>query len=264
MQPSDRKCIFITGAASGIGLATAKLFAEQNWFVGGYDLNGPGLTNLQQELGEANCITAVLDVSDRAAYAKALQDFSSATDGRLDLLFNNAGIGAPAPFAEQSFEDKIKVINVNLLGTINGIHLATDLLKSTPNSLCFTTASASAIFGLPGLAVYSATKQALRGLTESLSIELEPLGIRVADVLPGVTDTPILGEEGRAAAASEGPFRLIPPSDVAETVWAAYNDTTQRLHWFMPEDLSELDKASTLDPEGVRQQIAQSGVTSSD
>lgn len=257
----DRKCIFITGAASGIGLATARLFAEKGWFVGGYDIDENGLNELQTELGQENCMTAVLDISDRSQYATVMNEFSAYSGGRLDLLFNNAGIGAPAMFDEQSFEDLIKPITINLIGTINGIHLAIDLLKATHNSLCFTTASASAIFGLPGLATYSASKHGLRGLTESLSIEFEPLGVRIADVLPGVTDTPILGEEGRAAAATEGPFRLIPPSDIANVVWAAYHDDSKRLHWFCPEDLKELDKASTLDPEGTRAQIAAQGVT---
>lgn len=257
----DRKCIFITGAASGIGLATARLFAEKGWFIGGYDINENGLKELLTELGDENCITAVLDVSDREQYTAAMNQFSSTTGGRLDLLFNNAGVGAPAMFHEQSFEELMRPININLVGTINGIHLGIDLLKATDNSLCLSTASASAIFGLPGLATYSATKHGIRGLTESLSIELEHLGVRVASVLPGVTDTPILGEEGRAAAATEGPFRLIPPTDVANVVWAAYNDESQKLHWFMPEDLAELDKASALDPEATRDQIAAQGVT---
>lgn len=254
---SDRKCILITGAASGIGLATARLFAEKGWFIGGYDINEEGLKELKKELGDENCITAILDVSNRENYTSVINEFSSISGGRLDLLFNNAGVGVPAMFDEQSFDDLMRPININLIGTINGIHLAVNLLKATNNSLCFTTASASATFGFPGLATYSATKHALRGLTESLSTEFERLGVRVADVLPGVTDTPILGEEGRAAAASEGMFRLIPPSDIAQVVWAAYNDDTQRLHWFCPEELKELDKASALDPEGTRAQISQ-------
>lgn len=257
----NRRTIFITGAASGIGLATARTFAENGWFIGGYDVNEEGLQELRNELGETNCITAVLDVSDRKKYASALNQFSSITDGRLDLLFNNAGIGAPCMFDEQSFEEQMRIININLIGTLNGIHLAVDLLKATPDSLCFTTASASSIFGLPGLAVYSATKHSLRGLTESLSIEFERFGVRVADVLPGVTDTAILNDEQRNAAPSEGMFRLVAPTEIAQIVWAAYHDNAKRLHWFCPEELTELDKASALDPDGTRAQLVKDGLT---
>jgi NAD(P)-dependent dehydrogenase (short-subunit alcohol dehydrogenase family) len=121
-----------------------------------------------------------------------LADFSAETNGRLDLLFNNAGIGRGGFFDEQSFEDVMAVVNVNFIGVLNGIHLATDLLKATPNSLCFTTSSSSATFGMAGIAVYSATKHAVKGLTEALSVEFSRFGVRVVDTLPGLIDTAIL------------------------------------------------------------------------
>lgn len=256
----DRKCIFITGAASGIGLATARLFAEGGWFIGAYDVNANGLSELQRELGEENCITQVFDVAKREDYARALERFSEATGGRLDLLFNNAGIGPEGFFDEQSYDDLMAIVNTNFIGVLNGMHLATDLLKSTPNSLCFSTSSASATFGMPGIAVYSATKHAIRGLTEALSIEFSRFGIRVADTLPGLIDTPITSDELKANAADkEGMFRLIAPIEVAKAVWASYHDDPGRLHWFVPEDLADLDKGSALDPEGTRHQLASQG-----
>ena len=259
--PTDQKCILVTGAASGIGLATARFFAEKGWYIGGYDINEEGLRALERELGEESCITAVLDVSDRENFASRLSQFSSITSGRLDLLFNNAGIGAAVRFDEQSFEGLMKIINVNLIGVINGIHLSVDLLKATPNSLCFTTASATSIFGMPGHAVYSASKHAVRGLTEALSIEFDLFGVRVADVLPGVIDTAILGEEKKSSAASEGMFRLISPIEIARTAWAAYHDSQRRLHWFVPDELKEFEAASALDPEGTRAQLVEAGLT---
>lgn len=256
----QQKTIFITGAASGMGRETARLFAEGGWFIGAYDVNSDGLADLRDELGADICLTATLDVSDREAYRSCLDSFGQATNGRLDLLFNNAGIGKAGYFDEQDFADVMAVVNVNFVGVLNGIHLAAPLLKATPNSLCFTTSSSSATYGMPGIAVYSATKHAVKGLTEALSIEFARHGVRVADTLPGAIDTPILPDEVKQNAPAEGMFRLIPPMEVARAVWAAYHDDPERLHWFVPEEIGELDKASALDPEGTRAQLKAQGV----
>lgn len=254
-QAGNRKSIFITGAASGMGRATARLFGARGWFVGGYDVNEAGLATLADELGRDNCIVSRLDVTDRAAYARVLLEFSAASGGRLDLLFNNAGIGKAGAFDTQSFDDVLAVVNVNFIGVLNGIHLAVPLLKATPNSLCFTTSSSSATMGMPGIAVYSATKHAVKGLTEALSTEFARFGVRVADTLPGLIDTPIIPDALRHSAPAEGMFRLVPPEDVAQAVWASYHDDPARLHWFVPPEIGDLDRASALDPEGTRARL---------
>ena len=257
-KSSGRQSIFITGAASGMGRETARLFAGQGWFVGGFDVNEAGLSNLQAELGAENCLVRRLDVTDRDDYRAAIAAFGEATGGKMDLLYNNAGIGRGGPFAEQPFEDVIAVVQVNLMGVLIGIHEAIGLLKATPNSLCFTTSSSSATFGMANIAVYSATKHAVKGLSEALSVEFKAYGVRVADVLPGVIDTPILPPGVAEGAPKEGMFRAIPPVEVAKTVWEAYH--ADRLHWYVPPELVELDKAATLTPEAVRDQMAQGGL----
>ncbi|MGK2741435.1 SDR family oxidoreductase [Tepidicaulis sp. LMO-SS28] len=254
-----RKSIFITGAASGMGWQTAKLFAKGGWFIGGYDVNEEGLAALEKEIGADNCVVRRLDVTDKADYEAAMAEFSKATDGKMDLLFNNAGIGRGGLFSEMSYEDIMAVVNVNFVGVLNGIYLGLPLLKATPNALCFTTSSSSATYGMPGIAVYSATKHAVKGLTEALSIEFRVHGIRAADTLPGLIDTPILPEGAAAAAPKEGMFRACPPIEVAEAVWASYHDEPERLHWFVPPEIQELDKMSALDPEGTRDQFAKTG-----
>src|SRR5580698_9566484 len=88
-----RKSIFITGAASGMGRETALLFRRKGWFVGAADVNEAGLESLKAELGAENCLTQRLDVGIRVAYAAALNTFGAATGERMDILFNNAGIG---------------------------------------------------------------------------------------------------------------------------------------------------------------------------
>lgn len=253
-EAAGRKSIFITGAASGMGLETARLFAGQGWFVGGYDVNAAGLQALESELGAANCIVETLDVTDREAYRATLDRFGRATGGKLDLLFNNAGIGRGGPFVDMAWEDVMAVVNVNFVAVMSGIHLAFPLLKATPGSLCFTTSSSSATYGIPGIAVYSATKHAVKGLTEALAVEFKAFGVRAADVLPGLIDTPILPSEAGANAPKEGMFRLMPARAVAEAVWAAYG--SDKLHWYVPEEIFELDKAATLTPETVREQMA--------
>jgi NAD(P)-dependent dehydrogenase (short-subunit alcohol dehydrogenase family) len=252
---NGRKSIFITGAASGMGRETARLFREKGWFIGGYDVNPDGLRALEKELGADNCLVRRLDVADKADYARALTEFSSATRGRMDILYNNAGIGVGGYFDEIPFEEILRVVHVNFIGVLNGIHSAIGLLKATPNSLCFTTSSSSATYGMPRIAVYSATKHAVKGLTEALSVEFRRYGVRAADVLPGLIDTAILPPGTAENAPREGMFRLIPPVEVAKIVWEAYH--SDKLHWYVPDEIGDLDKAAGNNPELVREQISQ-------
>lgn len=251
---NGRKSIFITGAASGMGLETARLFANEGWFIGGFDVNEAGLEKLRDELGGENCLVRRLDVTDREDYRGAIEAFAAVTDGRMDVLYNNAGIGRGGLFADQPWEDVLAVVQVNFVGVLTGIHLAIPLLKATPGSMCFTTSSSSATYGMPMIAVYSATKHAVKGLTEALAIELKMHGIRVSDVLPALIDTPILPEGTAAGAPKSGVFRAIPPREVAETVWEAYH--TDRLHWYVPRELVMLDHMATLEPERTRDELA--------
>jgi len=259
-----RRAIFITGAASGMGRETARLFAARGWFVGAFDVDSAGLDSLARELGGEGgegSLFAPLDVTDRNAYLAAIDAFGAATGGRMDILFNNAGIGVGGYFDEQPWEAILRVVNVNLVGVLSGIHAAMPLLKTTPNALCFSTSSASAIFGAAGIAVYSATKHAVKGLTEALSVELSRHGIRAADALPGLIDTPILPERVRAGAPAEGMWRLLPPIAVAEAVWSAYHE--DKLHWYVPPELAALDVQVTAEPERARderkRQLAERG-----
>jgi NAD(P)-dependent dehydrogenase (short-subunit alcohol dehydrogenase family) len=249
---NKRKSIFITGGASGMGEATARKFAKNGWFVGIYDVNEEGLKTVASELGPENCLAAKLDVTDRPAYQTALQEFGEKAGGRLDVMFNNAGIIRVTLFSMMDLTDFERVIQVNLMGAVNGIHLAYPLLKKTPNSLCFITASSAAIFGSPSQAAYSASKYALRGLTEALSIEFALDDIRVADTLPGHVQTGMMIPEYAKTLPKEGPWRLVPAEMVADVVWASYHDESGKLHWFVPEDLEDYYKAIANDVEAER------------
>ncbi len=253
-KSSGRKSIFITGAASGMGRETALRFAREGWFVGAYDVNQAGLDALEAEIGAENGRFALLDVTSATAFEAAIAAFSDDTGGTLDVLMNNAGIAVEGMFDETSWEDVMKVINVNLIGVMIGIRAGVRLLKATPGSLCLTTSSSSAIWGTGGIAVYSATKHAVRGLTEALSVEFMRFGVRAADLLPGLIDTPLLGDQMRAMAPKEGMWRITPAAEVANAAWAAYHEN--RLHWYVPAELIDFDVEVTAFPERIRDERA--------
>ncbi len=148
------------------------------------------------------------------------------------------------------WEKIVAVVNVNLLAGMSLIHAAIPLLRATPDSLCFSTSSASAIFGTAGLAAYSATKHAVKGLTEALSVELAAHGVRAGDVLPGIIDTGMLPPEAKAIFPNQGMWRVMPASAVAEAVWGAYHGS--QLHWYVPPELAEYDVQITREPEATR------------
>jgi NAD(P)-dependent dehydrogenase (short-subunit alcohol dehydrogenase family) len=262
-----RKSIFITGAASGMGRETAKLFHAKGWFVGAYDVNTDGLATLAQEIGNDNCITGRLDVTSKADFDATVATFGEETDGKMDMLHSNAGIGEAGWFEDVPYDAAMKVVQVNLVGVINSLYAALPLLKAAPNSLAFITSSSSATYGIPRIAVYSATKHAVKGLTEALSVEFARHNVRVADVLPGLIDTAILRStpnrsEDRAKpdedefyknAPKKGMFRLMPASSVAECAWAAYH--SDKLHWYVPPEIRRIDVLKALFPSFTRNQI---------
>ena len=249
---SGRKSIFITGAASGIGLETALLFAEEGWFVGGFDVNGAGVDALSDRIGAENGVFGTLDVTDPAAFAAATTRFGEATGGTLDCMFNNAGIATSGMLDEQPWDDIARTIAVNFTGVIIGVRAAVPLLRETPNSLSLVTSSSSAIFGSANVGVYSATKHAVRGLTEALAIELKRYGVRAADLLPGLIDTPLMTDNMRRLAPPDGMWRLVRPREVAETAWRAYHE--DRLHWYVPEELRHFHLQVVAEPEVVLQE----------
>lgn len=244
------KSILITGAASGIGLATARLFAAKGWFVAALDWNAAALDMLATELSRDNAVFITVDISDRAAVLDAIAQVGAVTGGTLDILHNNAGIDAKGRFDAMAWEQIEKVVGVNLVGGLSLIHAAYPLLRATPGSLCFSTASGSAIFGTANMAVYSATKHAIKGLTEALAVEFAADGVRAADVLPGIIDTGMLDAATKAMLPSEGMWRPMPAEAVAEAVWEAYAGT--KLHHYVPAELAGLDVMVTQHPEAMR------------
>lgn len=263
MIESDQKTIFITGSAGGIGLATGLHFARQGWFVGLFDINQEALEEAAEKFDEGQFMARRLDVTDEQDFASAVAAFSEQTGGRMDVLFNNAGIAPDAWFDEMPMETIRKIIDINVMGVIIGIRAALTLLKNTEGSLCISTSSSCATFGHGMLAVYSASKFAVKGITEALSLEFERFGIRTADVLPGCIDTPMLrsalaASQGRPFDESmfknmqqEGAYRLMPDTAIADAVWGAYHSKNQ-IHWYVPEEVGDIDRMKASNFAGAR------------
>lgn len=261
-EASGRKSIFITGAASGIGAETARLFSRKGWFCGLYDIDEAGLTVIEAELGATNCHAARLDVTNRQDWTAAVKDFGDRTEGRMNVLFNNAGIGRHGWMEEIPPEESDLVIDVNIKGVVNGIYASLPLLKQTSSARIVNTASTAGVVGSPQLAVYSATKFAVRGLTEALDLEFSELGIRVTSLMPWFIDTPILdmgAKEGANVKMSdqlkENGADVYPVSVAAEAAWEAAHG--KDLHYMAGKRAKQARFAARFMPGRLRKQILQ-------
>jgi NAD(P)-dependent dehydrogenase (short-subunit alcohol dehydrogenase family) len=230
-----RPAIFITGAAAGIGRATAERFAREGWFVGLYDVDETGVRQLAEAIGAAQCVAGKLDTTDVAAFELALSDFFKASGSRLDVLFNNAGIAAVDAFEKLPLTRHHRVVDVNLKGVINGCYCALPYLKQTPGARVISMCSASAIYGSPDFAVYSATKFAVRGLTEALNIEWQRHGILVMDVLPLFVATPMVSQFETRPKSLTSLGTNLTPQGIAAKVWRAATCSTffAPVHWLV-------------------------------
>ncbi|MGH1373678.1 MAG: SDR family oxidoreductase [Cellvibrionaceae bacterium] len=209
------KSVFITGAAQGIGLATAALFHRQGWFVGLYDINEVGLEAAHKDLPRS-CY-GVLDVRDEAAVAAAFDDFSQHSEGMVDVVVNCAGVLSAGYFEEIDSAATERMIDINIKGLTYVARHALPLLKATPNSLLVNICSASSIYGVPMLGVYGATKHYVNGLTQAMSIEWERFGVRVKAIKPPIVKT----EMGLSLPQSFDKYMAadMEAQDVANSIW---------------------------------------------
>lgn len=174
--------IFISGAAQGIGAATAELFYQHGYKVGIYDLNVEQAEQLAAKLG-SNAKAGKLDVSHYQDWQDALKSFN-AWAGEINILVNNAGILYSGAFEQTDITSHQKTININVNGVLNGCHAAFPYLKNASFARVINLSSASAIYGQADLISYSASKFAVRGITEGLDVEWQKYNIRVLDIMP--------------------------------------------------------------------------------
>lgn len=224
-----KKTIFITGGASGIGRAVAVKFGQQGWFVGIADINETGARETAAMLPAGASSVHKLDVRDREAWDAALADCAKASGGRIDAVFNNAGIPLGGNLTDNTTAEIERCLDINLKGVLFGAQAAHPWLKaSAPGSCLLNTASAAGIYGTPGAAVYSATKFGVRALTECLDAEWAADQIKVCDLMPGFIDTPLIDMNPNAGSNQdirttviEAGLEITPVSEVAEAAWKA-------------------------------------------
>jgi NAD(P)-dependent dehydrogenase (short-subunit alcohol dehydrogenase family) len=208
--------------------------------------------------------THQMDVRDPSEWEHVLADFTALSGGRLDVLFNNAGVGAGGPFGEIGLDALDRVIDVNFRGVAYGARLAYPYLKATAGSCLLNTASASAIYGSAGLSAYSATKFAVRGLTEALDAEWVKDGIKVRDLMPGFIDTalltmPIAGSNRTAReAVAEAGLEFTPVETVADLAWAAVQG--DKVHTLVGKTARRLAFAARWMPGRLRKMMRQRAV----
>ncbi|MFI5396511.1 MAG: SDR family NAD(P)-dependent oxidoreductase [Candidatus Binatia bacterium] len=215
------KVAIVTGGASGIGRALGQELAQRGARVVLADING------QQAQAAAGAMTsaggraqaAAVDVRDADAVQRLVTE-TAATYGRLDYMFNNAGIALAGKTRDMTLADWNRLIDVNVRGVVHGVVAAYPVMIAQGFGHIVNTASAAGITPTPGLTGYATTKHAVVGLSTSLRGEAARHGVRVSVLCPGLIDTPIkdnitLLNTDRQALLKSIPIKLHPPEACA-------------------------------------------------
>jgi NAD(P)-dependent dehydrogenase (short-subunit alcohol dehydrogenase family) len=226
---------FVTGGASGIGRALCGALVARGARVFVADVNASGAAAVARELserGRGSATSVSLDVADALGFEHAVARAHGDT-GRLDLLFNNAGIGVGGLVEELTLAHWERALDVNLRGVVHGVRAAYPLMLQQRFGHIVNTASLAGLLPFPLGTPYAMTKHAVVGLSVSLRHEAAVHGVRVSAVCPGVIDTPILDTDGppdlpRTSFAGRGREMLLhsnrgpayPPERLAEDVLA--------------------------------------------
>jgi NAD(P)-dependent dehydrogenase (short-subunit alcohol dehydrogenase family) len=193
MSVLANKVAIVTGASSGIGRATALLFAREGAKVVVAARRQSELDVLVAEIRKSNGQAAAIagDVKDEA-YAKGLVELATKEFGGLDIAFNNAGIvGEMGPISGLSLKSWHETLDTNLTSAFLGAkYQVPAMVERGGGSLIFTSSFVGYTVGMPGMAAYAASKAGMIGLTQVLAAEFGPKGVRVNALLPGGTDTP--------------------------------------------------------------------------
>ena len=259
---NPRQTVFITGAASGIGLAAARFFAARGWIVGIADIDLRAAQRAVHGLGSAHAHALELDVRNAAQWEEALASFCDATGGKLDVLVNNAGIAPFGWFEAIPPEAADRAVDINIKGVINGAYAALPRLAASGSGRLVNVASCAALYGAPRCAVYSATKFAVRGLSEALDVEFSRHGVAVSCVMPWFIETPIL--DGNMAGTNQsfrafitaGGHKVYTAEQAAATIWQASHGS--KLHHIVGGAGRNLAIMARRLPGVIRRQLKQS------
>ncbi|WP_418135657.1 SDR family oxidoreductase [Agrobacterium sp. El2ro-1b] len=221
MKLLENKVAIITGASSGIGRATAMLFATQGAAV---VINARGEKALQEVAADirdtGGRVHAVAGDAGVAETHSRLADAAVGVFGGLDIAVNNTGgVGAMKPLAEISPEEWDHVLNVNLTSAFLGArYQIPPMLKRGRGSIVFTSSFVGTSVGIPGMAAYGTAKAALMGLVKGITADYAVSGIRANALLPGGVDTPMAGDTAQKewAAGLHAMKRIAEPEEIAQ------------------------------------------------
>ncbi len=202
------KVAIVTGAAQGMGAATARLFAAEGAKVALGDVKDEAGAALAKEIGDA-CFFQKLDVSSDDSW-RAFVEATAGKFGGIDVVINNAGLVHFTPIEAFNPGDANAILGVNVVGPMLGAKHAVPYMKKRGKGVIVNISSVDGFRGCNGLTLYTASKWAVRGLTKSLAYELGPLGIRVCSVHPGAVDTPMGNHRGQKGDELNANYKRVP------------------------------------------------------
>lgn len=204
----DGKIAMVTGAARGMGAATARLFVQQGAKVIAADVLEREGEALAAELGPS-CAFLKLDVSDEAGWNAAVK-FALQRWGRIDVLVNNAGVLLFKDILETSRADFERLLSINLVGCFSGIKAVAPVMIEAGGGAIVNISSIDGMKAINGASAYVTSKWGMRGLTKAAAMDLGHRGIRVNSIHPGGIDTPMVNPTGRSRAEFDSIYVDIP------------------------------------------------------
>jgi NAD(P)-dependent dehydrogenase (short-subunit alcohol dehydrogenase family) len=215
------KICLVTGANSGIGYAVSEALLRDGAIVYMVGRNAESMASAEQQLDAyaGRVYTLIADVTKQAEVQKAIQD-TVARQGRLDFIFNNAGISNTQPTHAYTLEDWKKMIDTNLWSVIYGVHAALPVMRKQGSGHIVNTSSFAGLVPVPFQTPYDTTKYAVVGMTESMRIEYAPEGIRFSAVCPGFVASNIFKKsiDGTFYADLKMPEGAYPAEDAARDI----------------------------------------------